>query len=112
MYKRSESNLLPPIVRFDRIDGSYDDSNKPKMKNPQKHSYFDKLSERHAIREGSYAIQVKRATVCEESTVSHEQTYGLLRLDLLSLTVGFDRIDVAVKKTMNQTLKAHRSVHA
>ena len=26
---------------------------KPKPKNPQKHSYFDRLSERHAIREGS-----------------------------------------------------------
>ena len=25
IYKRSESNLLPSIVRFDRIDGSYDD---------------------------------------------------------------------------------------
>ena len=53
MYKRSESNLLPPIVRFDQIDGSYDDSNKPKLKNPQKHPYFDRLFERHAIREGS-----------------------------------------------------------
>jgi len=53
MYKRSESNLLPPTVRFDQIDGSYDDSNKPKLKNPQKHPYFDRLSERHAIREDS-----------------------------------------------------------
>ena len=53
IYKRSESNLLPPTVRFDRIDGSYDDSNKPKPKNPQKRLYFDRLSERHAIREGS-----------------------------------------------------------
>ena len=40
-------------MRFDRIDGSYDDSNKPKPNNPQKHPYFDRLSERHAIREGS-----------------------------------------------------------
>ena len=40
-------------MRFDRIDGSYDDSNKLKSKNPQKHSYFDRLSERHAIHEGS-----------------------------------------------------------
>ena len=53
IYKRSESNLLPPTVRFDRIDGSYDDSNKLKPKNPQTHPYFDRLSERHAIREGS-----------------------------------------------------------
>ena len=40
-------------MRFDRIDGSYDDSNKLKPKNPQTHSYFDRLSERHGIREGS-----------------------------------------------------------
>ena len=40
-------------MRFDQIDGSYDDSNKPKPKNPQKHPYFDRLSERRAIREGS-----------------------------------------------------------
>ena len=53
MYRRSESNMLPPIVRFNRIDDSYDDSNKPKPKNPQKHPYFDRLSERHAIREVS-----------------------------------------------------------
>ena len=45
--------MLPPIVRFDRIDGSYDDSNKPKPKNPQRHPYFDRLSKRHAMREGS-----------------------------------------------------------
>ena len=44
--------MLPPTVRFDRIDGSYDDSNKLKPKNPQRHPYFDRLSERHAIREG------------------------------------------------------------
>ena len=40
-------------MRFNQIDGNYDDSNKPKPKNPQKHPYFDRLSERHAIREGS-----------------------------------------------------------
>ena len=39
-------------MRFDRIDGSYDDNNKLKHKNPQKHLYFDRHSERHAIREG------------------------------------------------------------
>ena len=44
--------MLPSIVRFDRIDGSYDDSNKLKPKNPQKHPYFDRLSERQAICEG------------------------------------------------------------
>ena len=45
--------MLPPTVRFDRIDGSYDDSNKLKPKNPQKHLYFNRLFERHAICEGS-----------------------------------------------------------
>ena len=40
-------------MRFDRIDGSYDDNNKLKPKNPQNHLYFDRLPERHAIREGS-----------------------------------------------------------
>ena len=45
--------MLPPTVRFNWIDGNYDDSNKLKPKNPQKHPYFDRLSERHAICEGS-----------------------------------------------------------
>ena len=45
--------MLPPTVRFDWIDGSYDDSNKLKPKNTQTHPYFDRLSERRAIREGS-----------------------------------------------------------
>ena len=45
--------MLPPTVRFDRIDGSYDDSYKLKLKVPQTHPYFDRLFERHAIREGS-----------------------------------------------------------
>ena len=40
-------------MRFDQIDGSYDDSNKLKLKNPQTHPYFDRLSETHVIREGS-----------------------------------------------------------
>ena len=40
-------------MRFDQINGSYDDSNKLKPKNPQTHPYFDRLFERHAIREGS-----------------------------------------------------------
>ena len=40
-------------MRFNQIDGSYDDSNKLKSKNPQTHPYFDRLFERHAIREGS-----------------------------------------------------------
>ena len=40
-------------MRFDRIDDSYDDINKLKPKNSQKHLYFDRLSERRVIREGS-----------------------------------------------------------
>ena len=98
-------------MRFDQIDGSYDDSNKLKPKNPQTHPYFDRLSERYAIREGSDPIQVKRATACEQLTISHEQTCGLLKLNPLSLTVGFDRIDAAVIKTTNQTFKVNRSIH-
>ena len=39
-------------MRFDKIDDSYDDNNKLKPKNLQNHLYFDRLSERHAIREG------------------------------------------------------------
>ena len=58
------------------------------------------------------SIQVKRTTVYEQSTISHEQTYGLLRLNLLSLTVGFDRIDAAMKKATNQTFKVYNSIHA
>ena len=41
--------MLPLTVRFDQIDGSYDDNNKPKPKNPSNHPYIDRLSKRHAI---------------------------------------------------------------
>ena len=30
---------------------------------------------------------------CEQSTIQYEQTYKLLKSNLSSLTVGFDRID-------------------
>ena len=56
-------------MRFDRIDGSYDDNNKLKPKNPQTHPYFNRLFERHAICEGS-----------DESakiTDSSEKDYGI-----------------------------------
>ena len=43
----------------------------------------------------------KGITACEQSTISHEQSYGLLRLNLLSQTVGFDRIDAAMNKPVN-----------
>ena len=56
-------------------------------------------------------ILVKRITTCEQLTISHEQTYGLIRPNLLSLTVGFDRIDAAVIKTTNQTFKVNISIH-
>ena len=52
----------------------------------------------------------KWITTCEQLTISYGQTYGLIRLNLLSLTVGFDRIDAAVIKTTNQTFKVHRSI--
>ena len=35
----------------------------------------------------------KGTIACEQSTISHGQTYGLIRPSLLSLIVGFDRID-------------------
>ena len=33
-------------MRFDQIDGSYDDNNKLKLKNPYNHLYIDRLSEK------------------------------------------------------------------
>ena len=54
----------------------------------------------------------KGTTTYEQSTISHGQTYGLIRLNLLSLIVGFDWINTAKIKTTNQTLKVHRSIHA
>ena len=35
----------------------------------------------------------KRIIACEQSTIQYEQIYKLLKSNLLSLTVGFDRID-------------------
>ena len=35
----------------------------------------------------------KRIIACKQSTIQHEQTYKLLKSNLLSLTVGFNRID-------------------
>ena len=65
-------------MRFDRIDDSYDDSNKLKPNNPQTHPYFDRLSERHAIREGS-----------DESTKiadSGEKNYSVRTIDYFTRT--------------------------
>ena len=56
-------------MRFDRIDGSYDDNNKLKPKNPQSHPYFDRLSERQAIHEGSNEL----ATIAD----SGEKDYNM-----------------------------------
>ena len=36
-------------MRFDQIDGSYDDNNKLKPKNPYNRLHMDRLSKRHAI---------------------------------------------------------------
>ena len=52
----------------------------------------------------------KGTTACEQSTISHGETYRLIRSNLLSLIAGFDRIDAAVIKTTNQTFKVHRSI--
>ena len=35
----------------------------------------------------------KETKACEQPTISHGQIYKLIRPNLLSLTVGFDRID-------------------
>ena len=35
----------------------------------------------------------KRIIACEQSTIQYEQTYQLLKSNLSSLIVGFDRID-------------------
>ena len=35
----------------------------------------------------------KRVIAYEQSTIQYEQTYKLLKSNLLSLTVGFDQID-------------------
>ena len=52
-YRFIRPNLLSVTVGFDWIDGSYDDNNKLKPKNPQTHPYFDRLFERRAIHESS-----------------------------------------------------------
>ena len=88
-----------------------------KLKNPQKYLYFDRLSERHAIREGSgestkIADSGEKGTMaCEQSTISCGQTYKLIRSNLLSLTVGIDRIDATVIRTTNQTFKVNKYIH-
>ena len=63
---------------FDRIDGSYDDSNKLKPKNPWEHPYFDRLSKRHAIREGSD----ESAKIADSS----EEDYGVWTIDYFTWT--------------------------
>ena len=53
----------------------------------------------------------KGTTTCEQSTISHGQTYELIRLNLLSLIVGFDRIDGGQDKDNQSTFKVNRSIH-
>ena len=48
----------------------------------------------------------KGITACEQSTISHEQAYGLLRLNLQSLIVGFDRIDGSHNKDNRLNLQS------
>ena len=83
--------MLPSKVRFDRIDGSYDDNNKLKLKNPQKHLYFDRLSERHAIREGSN----------ESAEIANSGEKGLQRVHnrLFYMDKAMDSSDLAISNS-------------
>ena len=53
----------------------------------------------------------KMIIACEQSTIQHEQTYQLLKSNLSSLTVGFDRIDAAIIKITDSILKENISTH-
>ena len=53
----------------------------------------------------------KRIIACEQSTIQHEQTYQLLKSNLSSLKVGFNRIDAAIIKIIDSILKENRSTH-
>ena len=57
------------------------------------------LSVKARMNQLKQSIQLRRTTACEQSTISYGQTYELIRPNLLSLTVGFYRIDAAVIKT-------------
>ena len=53
----------------------------------------------------------KRIIACEQSTIRYEQAYKLLKSNLSSLTVGFDRIDATIIKIIDSILKENRSTH-
>ena len=65
-------------MRFNWIDGSYDDSNKLIPKNPQTHPYFDRVFERHAIHEGSD----ESAKIAD----SGEEDYSMCTIDYFTWT--------------------------
>ena len=48
----------------------------------------------------------KGTTVCEQSTIYHGHTYELIRPNMLSLIVGFDRIDGSRDKDNKSNLKS------
>ena len=53
----------------------------------------------------------KGITTYEQSTVQYGQTYKFIKSNLLSLTVGFDRIDAAIIKITDSILKENGSTH-
>ena len=46
----------------------------------------------------------KGTTMCEQSTIYHGHTYDLIRPNMLSLIVGFDRIDGSRDKDNKSSL--------
>ena len=50
----------------------------------------------------------KRVIAYEQLTIQYEQTYKLLKSNLLSLTVGFDRIDDSHNKDNRLNLQGIR----
>ena len=61
-------------MRFDWIDGSYDDNNKLKPKNPKNRLYIDRFSERHAICVKAQAKSTKIADSGRKGTIACEQS--------------------------------------
>ena len=50
----------------------------------------------------------KMIMACEQSTIRYEQTYKLLKSNLSSLTVGFDRIDDSHNKDNRLNLSSEQ----
>ena len=53
----------------------------------------------------------KWTTTCKQSTISHGQIYELIRLNPLSLTVGFDQIDGSRDKDNKSNLQS-KQIHS